>query len=74
MGTTITGKLTAFVEFYADGFRAMRLGRKLWLLIALKLLVLFGVMKLFFFPDVLQRDFDSDAERSAHVLNHLTKE
>lgn len=74
MDTTITGKLTAIIEFYGEGFRNMRLGRRLWLLIALKLLVLFGIMKLFFFPDVLQRDFDSDARRSAHVLNHLIKE
>jgi len=74
MNTTITEKLTAIAAFYSDGFRAMRLGRRLWLLIMVKLLVIFGVMKLFFFPDVLQTNFDSDAARSRHVLNHLIKE
>ena len=74
MNTTITEKLTAIATLYSDGFRAMRLGRRLWLLVIVKLLVLFGVMKLFFFPDVLQTNFDSDAARSRHVLNHLTKE
>jgi hypothetical protein len=71
---TMTGNIATILKFYGDGFRNMRLGKRLWLLIIVKLLILFGVMKLFFFPDVLQTNFNSDAERSLHVLNHLTKE
>lgn len=52
----------------------MKVGRQLWLLIAIKLLILFGVMKVLFFPNVLKTQFDTDAERSAHVLENLTKE
>ncbi|MDD3770600.1 MAG: DUF4492 domain-containing protein [Sulfuricurvum sp.] len=66
--------LRRIADLYVEGFRAMKVGRQLWLLIALKLLILFGVMKILFFPDVLKTRFDSDAERSAHVLENLTKE
>lgn len=71
---TMTGNIATILKFYGDGFRNMRLGKRLWLLIGIKLLLLFGVMKLLFFPDVLQTQFDNDEARSAHVLNQLTKE
>lgn len=60
--------------FYYDGFRSMRLGRTLWKVIAIKLLIMFGVLKLFFFPNVLESKFDTDAQRADHVLSNLTRE
>jgi len=59
--------------FYQDGFRSMVLGRTLWKLIALKLFLIFAVLKLFFFSNYLEKNFHSDAERSAHVLDNLTR-
>ena len=41
------------IRFYIDGFREMTLGRTLWAIILIKLFVLFAVLKLFFFPDLL---------------------
>jgi hypothetical protein len=61
------------LTFYLDGFRSMRLGRTLWTIILVKLLVLFAVIKLFFFPDVLKVHYDSDAARAEHVLQRLTQ-
>ena len=58
------------VRFYVDGFRAMTVGRTLWIIILVKLFVLFAVLKLFFFPDLLAGK--SDEERAAHVLEELT--
>lgn len=58
-------------RFYADGFRAMTVGRNLWLLIIIKLFILFFVFKLFFFPDILSRDYDNDADRAAAVRENL---
>ncbi|MEN9444128.1 MAG: hypothetical protein RIS47_1018 [Bacteroidota bacterium] len=58
--------------FYVDGFRGMKQGRTLWLIIGLKLLIMYGVFKLFFFPNKLQQDFDNDAQRSEYVLDRLT--
>ena len=40
-------------HLYYDGFRNMTLGRTLWLIIAIKLFVIFLVLKLFFFPDFI---------------------
>ena len=60
------------VRFYADGFRQMTTGRSLWVLIIVKLLIIFGVMKLFFFPDILSRDYETDEERAEAVRTSLT--
>ncbi|MBQ7741880.1 MAG: DUF4492 domain-containing protein [Bacteroidaceae bacterium] len=40
--------------FYYDGFRSMTIGRKLWLIIAIKLVIIFAVLKLFFFPNYIK--------------------
>ncbi|MGM9861839.1 MAG: DUF4492 domain-containing protein [Muribaculaceae bacterium] len=60
-------------RFYAYGFRSMTIGRGLWLLILIKLVLFFAVMKLFFFPDVLKSNYSSDAERAEAVRQSLTK-
>lgn len=49
----------------------MTVGRKLWILIIVKLIILFGILKVFFFPDVLAERCDSDTERAAAVRNSL---
>ena len=41
-------------KFYRDGFRAMTLGRTLWCIILVKLVVIFGVLRLFFFTPHLR--------------------
>lgn len=42
-------------RLYADGFKHMRLGRVLWAIILIKLFVIFVILKLLFFPDVLKQ-------------------
>ncbi len=66
--------IKAIYEFYRDGFRDMKLGKKLWLLIAIKLFILFAVIKYFFFPDILKEKFNNDADRSDYVLQQLTQQ
>jgi hypothetical protein len=61
------------ISFYWQGFRSMRTGRTLWLIIIIKLIVIFGFLKLVFYPDLLQSIFDSDAERAAYVLDTITE-
>lgn len=58
-------------SFYVTGFRNMTWGRKLWGIILIKLFIMFAILKLFFFPDILQKNFESDEERSNHVLEQL---
>jgi len=59
---------------YYDGFRGMGVGRQLWLIIFLKLFIMFAILKLFFFSDFLGSKFKSDEEKSAYVIEQLTKQ
>ncbi|MGX9365730.1 DUF4492 domain-containing protein [Desulfoplanes sp. PS50] len=59
-------------SLYVDGFRSMVLGRTLWKIILVKLVVIFGVIKIFFFPDFLATTYATDQERTDHVLSALT--
>ena len=57
--------------FYYDGFRSMTVGKTLWAIILIKVFIFFVVIKMLFFPNLLQRDFDSDEERANHVRQEL---
>ena len=59
-------------SFYWQGFRSMKTGRTLWLIIITKLIIIFGFLKLVFYPDLLNSKFDSDAQRAAYVLDNIT--
>ncbi|SDE51824.1 DUF4492 domain-containing protein [Desulfuromonas thiophila] len=64
------GLATQVVRFYVEGFRSMRLGRTLWKIILLKLLVFMTVLYLFF-PNHLNRRYETDQQRADHVLRQL---
>lgn len=59
-------------RFYSEGFRGMTVGKTLWIIIILKLIVFFIVLKLLFFPDFLNSRFNSDKKKSEYVLENLT--
>ena len=46
-------------NFYAGGFRSMTWGRVLWMIILVKLFLLFFVLRLFFFPNFLETVTDN---------------
>ena len=52
----------------------MRVGKRLWRIIAIKFFILFVVMKWLFFPNYLEENFDNDTQRSYYILEQLTKE
>lgn len=58
-------------SLYYDGFRSMTIGKTLWIIILVKLFVFFAILKLFFFPDLLNTRFDNDADRADHVRQEL---
>ena len=41
-------------HLYVDGFRQMKLGKTLWVIILIKLFIIFVILKIFFFPDFLK--------------------
>ncbi|MBM9604986.1 DUF4492 domain-containing protein [Desulfopila inferna] len=67
------GRLQTIIDFYVDGFRRMTLGKTLWKIILLKLIVMFAILKLFFFPNYLNTNFETDRQRADHVLDQLTR-
>lgn len=65
-------RLKSIVNFYVDGFKSMTIGRTLWLIILIKLAIIFLVLKLFFFPDKLATEYDTDVQRADAVRRALT--
>lgn len=67
--------LQKIFNFYFTGFREMPdWGRNLWIIIILKLFIMFFILKIFFFPDVLKRNYDSNEKRSEYIIDQLVKE
>lgn len=57
-------------NFYLDGFKNMTWGKPLWLLIFLKIIILFLVLRLFFFKPVMSGK--TDEQKSEYVGTQLT--
>jgi len=64
--------INKIVLFYVDGFKNLSsFGKKLWLIIIIKLVVIFVILKVFFFPTV-----DTVVSKDKQVdlyINQLTK-
>lgn len=61
-------------RFYLSGFKNMsNWGRQVWIIILIKLFIMFAILKIFFFPDFLKTNFETDQERSDYVLEILTE-
>jgi hypothetical protein len=61
------------VLFYTEGFKSMKLGKSLWLIIGIKFILFFVIMKLFFSPNILKENFTNDSQRAAYILDNLTQ-
>lgn len=57
--------------FYYDGFRNMTIGRTLWMIIAIKLVVIFAILRVFFFQPTLH---GSDEEKADQVRENLLRQ
>jgi len=59
-------------RFYHDGFRTMSWwGKRVWIIILIKLFVIFIILKIFFFRDFLQKKYETDEQKSEYVLDQL---
>lgn len=68
----MTKLLKKVFRFYYDGFRNMTVGKRLWIIIFIKLFIMFAIFKLFFFHDFLNTRFQNDQQRSEYVLEQIT--
>jgi hypothetical protein len=67
------GNASIFVRifrFYLEGFKAMTLGKTLWIIILIKLFIMFAILKVFFFPRFLNQ-FDTDTAKEKYVSQEL---
>lgn len=65
-----TNLFARIYDLYADGFRNMTLGKTLWLIIFIKLFIIFGILKVFFFPDFLKQKAPN-GEKATYVSEQL---
>ncbi len=55
--------LKTFFRIYAEGLRGMTWGKTLWIIVLIKLFVMFAVLKLFFFQPTLKGDAQQKATK-----------
>ena len=56
------GFLYRTFDLYYEGFRSMTLGKTLWTVIIIKLIIIFVVIKLFFFPNYISTNAEEGHE------------
>ncbi|EDM23357.1 DUF4492 domain-containing protein [Caminibacter mediatlanticus TB-2] len=60
--------LKRILFFYIDGFKNLSdLGRKLWVIIIIKLVVIFVVLKVFFFPTLKSQIKEEDKLKDLYI-------
>lgn len=66
--------LKKIYHFYRDGFKNMTVGKTLWLIVLIKLFIMFIVLKIFFFPNYLNTNFHDDKSKADHVREQLLQQ
>ena len=66
----MTQLLKRVARFYYEGFTGMKLGKTLWLVVLVKLFVMFAVIRLFFMPDVLSQKAP-DGDKAGYVSSQI---
>ena len=67
-----SGFLYKVIDLYYDGFRSMTLGRTLWLIILIKVFVIFVILKIFFFPNHIKQHA-AEGEEPDYVASEVIK-
>jgi len=49
----------------------MTVGKTLWLIVLIKLFIMFAVLRIFFFPNYLNSNFKDDQSKANHVRQEL---
>ncbi|GHT28261.1 DUF4492 domain-containing protein [Bacteroidia bacterium] len=62
-----------FMTMYVEGFKNLSWGKPLWIIILIKLFIMFAILRVFFFPNFLSSHFDTAKEKSEYVSSELTK-
>jgi len=69
---SVENALRRVFRFYLDGFSNLSWwGKRVWIIILIKLFIIFIILKLFFFRDFLNEKYGSDENKSEYVRDQL---
>ena len=63
--------LAKIIRFYLQGFKEMTIGKTLWTIILIKLIIIFAILKVFFFPDILKQK--AEGREAEYVAEKMLK-
>jgi len=59
------------LSFYIDGFQSMRVGKKLWAIILLKLFLILTLFNYFVYDKSIKTEYKTDIQKSNFVYENL---
>ena len=66
--------MNKFARLYYDGFKEMpKWARILWIIILIKLILFFGVLRPFFFKRTLNVECNSNEQQVEYILKNITR-
>lgn len=66
-------KFNWFKMFWSGFTNMSSLSKTLWIVAIVKLIIMFFILKPFFFPNELDTKYENDADRAQHVRTELYK-
>lgn len=60
-----------FFTMFRDGFKQMTLGKTLWTIVIIKLIIMFLILRPFFFPNFLNSKFEDKDSKADYVREQL---
>lgn len=66
-------KCKQVVNLYIDGFKNLTIGKTLWKIIFIKLLIIFSVLKVFVYDKSIKSEYKTDSQKIDFVYKNLIK-
>jgi uncharacterized membrane protein len=63
-----------FFQIFKEGFASMTIGRTLWVIVIIKLFIMFAILRVFFFPNFLNSKAKTAEEKAAYVREQLSNQ
>lgn len=67
-------KCKKIVNFYVDGFKNLTLGKTLWKIIILKLIIIFTFLNYYIYDKSIKSEYQTEIQKINFVYKNITKE
>jgi hypothetical protein len=67
----VAKNISKFFKMYTEGIKNMTWGKTLWILVGIKLFIMFAILKAFFFPNFLKSVANTEEEKYEYIANQL---